>query len=325
MFVGPVTLGVIPDMSSLSWLSSNPMSQDISLGAQSSSLPAGSASSMVLPGVGNVLSGGLPKFPGGSVSSFVGDGLLPFPEKLIRKITELSFIEMSELLPEIWMAVEEEATASNVLSLPRRKAAPITDILLWAQCFANYVAVLSVRFPSATPDLLTYMSTIIKCARDYDGIAWAQYDRNYRKSMCQRKDLRWSHVNSSLYSLCFNCRNKRVVACSFCLSDTHSSEQCPDNPTRPLFWQPSGFRGGSQQPQHFQRERRVFHSPGAGPPKVCFAFNDKEGNKCSFRDCRFAHVCDGCRGPHPRSACSGDHSSKNLARDSFTLKRQRRM
>ncbi len=89
---------------------------------------------------------------------------------------------------------EEEETLMfrSVLMMPKKRAGPITD-MLWSQCFASYVAIISSKFP---PELLSYMAMIIKCARDYEGIARAQYDRNFRKAKCQRKDLCWSHIDS---------------------------------------------------------------------------------------------------------------------------------
>ncbi len=76
------------------------------------------------------------------------------------------------------MSEEEETPMfQSVLMMPKKRAGPITDIMLWSQCFANYVAIISSKFPSATPELLSYMAMIIKCARDYEGIAWVQYDR----------------------------------------------------------------------------------------------------------------------------------------------------
>ena len=49
------------------------------------------------------------------------------------------------------------------------------------------------------------------------------------------KDLLWSRLNPTLYSLCFAGKAKRHVACNFCLSDNHTPDQCPDNPPRYLY------------------------------------------------------------------------------------------
>ena len=83
--------------------------------------------------------------PGVSVvpaGSFMVEGLLPVAEKLAQKIIRLEFIEMRELMTETWLLDEEEASR-NTLAWPRRKAAPVTDILLWLSCYSAMVGVLS--------------------------------------------------------------------------------------------------------------------------------------------------------------------------------------
>ena len=116
----------------------------------------------------------------------------------------------------------------------------MTDILLRLSCSSAIVGVLSRAYPQMAPEFMAYQATIIKCCRDFDGIAWAQYDRIYRHQVAQIKDLCWSKLNPTLtlYSLCFAGKAKRHVACTFCLSDIHSSDQCPDNPAKFfLLWQ----------------------------------------------------------------------------------------
>ncbi len=62
----------------------------------------------------------------------IDNSLLPLPDKLRRKILEVNFIEMSELLPEVWMSGEEELPMfRSVLMMPKKRAGPVTDIMLW--------------------------------------------------------------------------------------------------------------------------------------------------------------------------------------------------
>ena len=84
-------------------------------------------------------------------------------------------------------------------------------------------------YPSMVPKFMSYQATIIKCAWDFDGFAWAQYNRTYRCQVAQTKELWWSKLNLTLYSLCFAGKAKCHIVCSFCLSDNHSSDQCPEN------------------------------------------------------------------------------------------------
>ena len=138
------------------------------------------------------------------------------------------------------------------------------------------VGVLSQRFPAMVPELMAYQTTIIKCSRDFDGLAWAQYDRAYRPQAAQSKDLKWSRLNPTLYSLCFAGKAKRGVACVHCLSDSHSSDSCPDNPARAYLpvWYGNGHGTTSMglAPRYNQ------------PLKVCYLFNAKGSSKCTYAE-----------------------------------------
>ena len=280
-------LGVLPPSTSIAWV---PAFGSSAVTPAVPSLAANAASSVVpsvasLPAVSTVTAG----FP---VGSYLGEGLLPVPDKLAQKIVRLEYVEMRELMPETWLKEDEEAR--NTLSWPKRRAAPVTDILQWLTCYAAMVGVLSKAYPSMVPEFMSYQATIIKCARDFDGLAWAQYDRAYRRQIAQTKELRWSRLNPTLYSLCFAGKARRHIVCSFCLSDNHSSDQCPENPSV----LPAAFTSYHTQPGPAP-------TPTGAPKleKLCNLFNAKEGPRCNYRNCKFAHKCSVCRGAHARAYC----------------------
>ena len=158
----------------------------------------------------------------------MGEGMLPIPQKVVKRILELAFVEMGDLMPEVWMREEEEASVSrNVLILPKKRVGPVTDIGQWVQRFASFVSVLSTRYPKAVPEL---MATIVKCSKDYHGVAWAQYDRGFRKQMATLRDLRWSRINPTLFSLCFSGKVRRNTMCNWCLAQSYDTDSCPENP-----------------------------------------------------------------------------------------------
>ena len=134
------------------------------------------------------------------------------------------------------------------------------------------------------------MATIVKCSRDYQSVAWAQYDRGFRKQMAKLKDLRWSRLNTTLFSLCFAGKAKRNTVCAWCLADSHDTESCPDNPPK-ADWK---WRGGDAEPGVVVARRS--QSWGS---KVCYSYNDPSGNMCNFDKCHFAlrHVRRIIRGP----------------------------
>ena len=76
-------------------------------------------------------------------------------------------------MPETLLLDEEESKAT--LSLPQRWSTPVTHILQWLQCYVALVGVLSKAYPQMVPEFMSYQATIIKCARDCHGLAWAQY------------------------------------------------------------------------------------------------------------------------------------------------------
>ena len=65
--------------------------------------------------------------------------------KLLKRITNLEFVDMSDLLPETWQVEEAESSRG------RSRRTMVSDIHLWTECFTVYAAVLSKKFPSMAP------------------------------------------------------------------------------------------------------------------------------------------------------------------------------
>ena len=158
------------------------------------------------------------------------------------------------------------------------------------------MGVLSRAHPAMVPEFISYQATIIKCARDFHGPAWAQYDRAYQRQVAQSKDLRWSRLNPTLYSLCFAGKVKRLVVYASCLSNSHTTDQCPESmdlETAIMSW----HQGAGSSAAH------TVGSSTSSKAKLCFLFNAKEGSWCTFNPCKYAHRCMVCKGPLPHSAC----------------------
>ena len=149
----------------------------------------------------------------------LGEGLAPLPAKLWKRILSLEFVEMADLLPEAWLLEE------TVMEAQLRR--PVTDILLWVQCFATFAVALGTAFPDKVPELMAYMTTIVRCHRDYEGPAWVLYDRAFRRRAEATKDMNWSVMNTSLFNMCFGGRARRHMICQVCLSESHTTERCP--------------------------------------------------------------------------------------------------
>jgi len=81
----------------------------------------------------------------------VGSTIVPFtaglPNTLVKRIQEGEFVDMSELIVDsLSMAQGDESGKSN-----HSKKRPVTSIIEWAQCFTNYIAILSQAKPQNNP------------------------------------------------------------------------------------------------------------------------------------------------------------------------------
>ena len=122
--------------------------------------------------------------------------------------------------------------------------------------------------------------------------------------MAQTKDLCWSCLNPMLFSLCFAGKGRRSITCAHCLSNKHTLDNCPDNPSHSIFLR--------------QHPSATFPPAGMAPPgcvvgpvggahpfrlSICLLFKAKDSPKWMYNPCKFAHVCTACRANHPQSAC----------------------
>ena len=137
----------------------------------------------------------------GEKGVYVGEALPPVPQKLAEKIWAWDFVDMAELLPEFWDPKLEEKEGGQASSVRRRR--PVTELKMWLQGFAIYVAVMSGKHPGAVPQLMSNMVSIIRAAEDYAGLAWVRYDAAYRRQAAASGNRAWSQINPSLFSLCF--------------------------------------------------------------------------------------------------------------------------
>ena len=192
---------------------------------------------------------------------------------------------MSELISDHWKSEEEESSCCHHSRAPRK--GPVTDILLWVECYSTLVAVLATKYPAKVPQLLAYQRRIIRSYKKYAGQGWITYDVSYRHSAANTKSLDWDKLDSDLYNETFTGRAKAIPRCAHCSSELHTTSQCPQGPATPSMYQPPPMTS------------RVF----IHDIPVCFDFNHESGNKCKFKWCKFAHICINCRGRHPKSNC----------------------
>ena len=157
-------------------------------------------------------------------------GLATLPPKLMKRILNKEYIEMFEILPESWRLEMEASTPAGHGKRPRR--GPITDIQVWCECYAVMAAALSAAYPLKAPHLFAYMRSIVRASRNFEGTAWVSYDMSYRRAAANKGSLDWGLPDPGRFNDAFVGRAKAVPRCSFCLSDTHVADSCPDAPAQ---------------------------------------------------------------------------------------------
>ena len=231
-------------------------------------------------------------------------GFASVPSRLVKRIMSKEYIDMTEMLPETWR-LEMSAASGCCPHAKRPRRGMITDILVWADCYASMAAILSSAYPEKAPHLLAHFRTVVRAARNFEGVAWATYDAVCRRQAANRGSLDWGAIDNTLYSEAFTGRARVVPRCSYCLDDTHASHECSFAPVPA-----SASRMGCNL--RLEESCKPPHSACPRAPRpaatqdICRLFN---ANMCRFQRCKYAHICSRCRLPHPAADCDRSHSS----------------
>ena len=154
---------------------------------------------------------------GDTHGAYVGEDFLPVPAKLAYKICQGDFIEMGELLSEFWSAPREDDGGTPRPDGGRRRSRLVTDMFTWLQCFSMYVSIRASHNPAMLPELMAYMSHIIRVHQGYAGLAWVRYDTGFRHQEALTASQKWSVINPTLYSICFTGVARAITRCEICL------------------------------------------------------------------------------------------------------------
>ena len=106
----------------------------------------------------------------GSPGVFMGDGLLPVPAKIVDRIGKGEFIEMYELLPELWSSQSSDTDSSKQAKRAKGKKR-VQYINVWLQCYALYVGLKAQTNPKLIPELMAYQISILQASQEYEGAA----------------------------------------------------------------------------------------------------------------------------------------------------------
>lgn len=226
---------------------------------------------------------------------------------------------MAEMLPETWASITPLVQDS---AMPRRPITrgPVTDILVWLECFSLLAGVLAKKYPEKAPEFFAYQKRIVHTSRNFEGATWVAYDRAYRRQALSSHSLDWSVEDPALYNEAFVGHAKLIPRCKHCLSEHHSAETCS---LMAQFVSPWGVATPPQfSPLQLQTFTPFQPIQGANPPQqeVCRKYN---GDRCFMRRCRYLHICSICGYPHPAVFCprAGNRQGRERERPPTRLSR----
>lgn len=140
---------------------------------------------------------------------------------------------MEELCPELWLF--ESKNQEKPLTTPfMRCKQPVTDILIWTQCFASYTAILAGKYHGYTLYTIPHGQHVKDCwLLHVEGCGCVVYDtlHVYRRRAAIKKTLTWLEIESSLFNMLLTGRAKTSRKCTECFSHDHKIDQCPHTPS----------------------------------------------------------------------------------------------
>ena len=211
------------------------------------SLPAPAPVPSVTPNTGTTVS---------KAGLVLGGALPSIPADLLKKVKENSYIELTEFLPE---RIQDSVLYPD---RKKRKVSPISVFQDWVLAFCTFSHGLLSSNPQLAAELLTFIGTVARLARDRPGQAWAAYERAMRAKITADPSISWGHIDQAAWALatvqptsgppqaagfkrkagtyCLkwnhsqcnypNC--KYTHACASCHNPGHRAPSCPSGPSK---------------------------------------------------------------------------------------------
>lgn len=207
---------------------------------------------------------------------WLGEGLGSVSKRIYERMMRWEFVDLGELRTRsLQDKVTVEGDTQKLVVLPgfevtQPRQKPISDILVWVQCFSKYAAAMSQKFPSCTSGLMSHLLVVLKAAMEVEGVSWRLYDEAFRDKMAAIGVREWAGMDVQLYQ-----------------------EICGSHPRKIVGQFHEGKGHGIVGVRRLGSEKR---------PSVCWLFNE---GKCTYgAKCKFPHVCEMCGGNHSKSRCS---------------------
>jgi len=84
----------------------------------------------------------------------------------------------------------------------------IADIISWSEAFSIYALILCTYFPHRWIDLCKYKLLILRTYRQFGGLGWLSYDKEFREQAAAERLTDWSAMNVQVYN--FNTAGAQV-------------------------------------------------------------------------------------------------------------------
>ena len=210
------------------------------------------------------------------------------------------YIDFTTLLPKAMFGAPESQSQTLTLQLnqsgdsysvqPAASTKKITSFSAWMEAWNIYLAVRVDIQPSFAPHLIAYQRIITSANSRHPLHAWVSYDIKFRTKAANDPSLRWDIRDLDLWLECFpgGMGQSARWPCTYCGSTTHFPDNCSFRPTH------ANARGG--QLASYGPQQRLPPTNSA----TCREFNH---SICFHRNCKFAHRCSTCGGPHSARTC----------------------
>ncbi|XP_052791565.1 uncharacterized protein LOC128225693 [Mya arenaria] len=183
------------------------------------------------------------------------------------------FIDLASLLPSLSSSSQTPVQYtlnldqhSNISVQASSRLRKITSIDTWTTAFLRFVAIYTAKFPFETPQLMKYGEIVRDLAARRPGLAFAQYDTQFRM-LRESVLLPWDRLHTEFLLMASTSYHPPTQSFR---SHQQANTSCPSCPRR-------------------------FH------PNTCWNFN--RSTKCRSQHCPHPHICGYCLGPHPAYNC----------------------
>ena len=201
--------------------------------------------------------------PGGKSTPpvMISPGLPPIPAKLVKRIQDGLYVEMSELLPDKLTSAEYNTGEEHTVT--QKQKLKVLSIMEWVQAFGIFIAILFHTAPDRIADLMGYQQLIIQASSTCQEGRWAVYDRQFCLKASATTTTQWSMIDINLWNLAF------------------SEQAITKGPQyKPYYAVERGFSNQDRKPPTQQR--------------ICLDCNDDPNPVCPYPNCKYEHSCYRC-------------------------------